>query len=196
MDLGNTVVILGAGASRGARVDGQRTPPLDTEFLSVAGNVFRHLRGNGRNRKPVRAWREFQTHLSAAGLKYEEIKSWRLEQLSTFLEARSNLPGLQLSAGRPRKYAQALAKLKEVVGHTLVKLRLILSPHTRWQTSLFNDCRFASARLPMPLLGGAFSTGVLGEPNDDVEIPDRRHESRLFQTPPPCPKRSVRNLPR
>ena len=68
----------------------------------------------------MRAWREFQKHLGKAGLKYQEIKSWRLEQLSTFLEARSNLRGLQLSAGRPREYAQALAKLKEVVGHTLL----------------------------------------------------------------------------
>lgn len=118
MDLGYTVVILGAGASRGARVEGQRTPPLDADFLSRAGKIFHQRRVRGS--QPVRAWRKFQKYLQKAGLKYQEIESWRLEQLSTFLEARSNLKGLQLSAGRPQEYAQALAKLKEVVGHTLV----------------------------------------------------------------------------
>jgi hypothetical protein len=124
---GKTVVILGAGASRGSRVEGKLTPPLDTEFLTVAQNTFRYRRARGSTREAVRAWKKFKEHLQKAGLKYEEIKSWRLEQLSTFLEARSNLQGLQLSAGRPREYAQALAKLKEVVGHTLM-LRGGVSP--------------------------------------------------------------------
>jgi hypothetical protein len=48
------------------------------------------------------------------------VKEWRLEQLSTFLEARGNLNGLQLHQGRPREFAVALDLLKRLVAHVLL----------------------------------------------------------------------------
>jgi hypothetical protein len=52
-------------------------------------------------------------------LSFSEIRRWRLEQLSTFLEARASLKGMQLGQGRPREYAKALDSLKVIVCHVL-----------------------------------------------------------------------------
>jgi hypothetical protein len=119
MNLRGAVVVLGAGASKGARVSGKRTPPLDADFLSVSAEYFAGKKARGGQRIAVTAWKEFKTHLKAAGLEFAEIKRWRLEQLSTFLEARASLRGMQLNQGRPRDYAKALESLKVVVCHVL-----------------------------------------------------------------------------
>jgi hypothetical protein len=112
-------IVLGAGASKGAQIGGGRTPPLDAEFLEVAGNYFSRKRARGPDRERVLAWNSFKAHLKSAGLDFTIVKKWRLEQLSTFLEARANLHTMQLSQGRPRDYLQALESLKTIVCHAL-----------------------------------------------------------------------------
>ncbi len=119
MKVSSSVVVLGAGASRGARVAGTRTPPLDSDFLDAASRMFSHLHARGPNAARVKAWLSFKTHLRRAGVRFEDVKHWRLEQLSTFLEARANLKGLQLNVGRPKDHAQALQALRVVVCHVL-----------------------------------------------------------------------------
>ena len=120
MKIHKPVIVLGAGASHGAKLEGNETPPLDADFLSVAAGLLNRLHPRGENKERVTAWKNFKRHLKSAGLEFEEVKSWRLEQLSTFLEARSGLKGLQLSAGRPREYVQALEALKVIVCHVLL----------------------------------------------------------------------------
>src|SRR3984893_3711471 len=119
VSLRNAVVGLGPGASKGARVTGGRTPPLDAEFLAVAGTYFRGKRARGKGREKVKAWNDFRSHLNSAGLEFSEIRTWRLEQLSTFLEARASLRSLQLGRGRPRDFAAALDSLKVVICQVL-----------------------------------------------------------------------------
>jgi hypothetical protein len=75
---------------------------------------------SGPRRASVQAWKAFQSHLRSAGLNFSEVRQWRLEQLSTFLEARASLRGMQLEQGRPRDYAKALDSLKAMVCHALV----------------------------------------------------------------------------
>ena len=117
----NAVIVLGAGASRGARLSSDRTPPLDAELLKVASEMFTGLHASGPNKRSVEAWRSFKDHLTRARLQFKDVRDWRLEQLSTFLEARAHLTGLQLGVGRPTDHAQALQALKKLVGHVLVK---------------------------------------------------------------------------
>ncbi len=119
MNLRKAAIVLGAGASRGARLAGGRTPPLDTDFLDVAARHFAAKRARGKGQVAVKAWNDFRGALKHAGLDLATVRSWRLEQLSTFLEARANLRGLQLGPGRPRNYAKALETLKVVVCHVL-----------------------------------------------------------------------------
>lgn len=119
MNLRRAVIILGAGASRGARVTGGRTPPLDTEFLERATAYFHRKWARGSQRDAVSAWRSFETHLRRAGLSVKEVRRWRLEQLSTFLEARASLRGVQLGPGRPVDFARALDALKLIICHVL-----------------------------------------------------------------------------
>jgi len=119
MNLRGAVIVLGAGASKGARVPGKRTPPLDAEFLSVAADHFAHKKARGKGRESVGVWNDFKARLKSAGLKFPEVRQWRLEQLSTFLEARASLQGMQLGQGRPRNYGKALDSLKIVVCHVL-----------------------------------------------------------------------------
>ena len=113
------VIVLGAGASKGASVSGKRTPPLDSDFLNVAANFFSRKKSRGKNSASVKVWNAFRSHLKSAGLDFSEIKGWRLEQLSTFLEARASLRGMQLGQGQPRNYAKALDYLKIIVCHVL-----------------------------------------------------------------------------
>lgn len=113
------VIILGAGASKGARVPGRRTPPLDFEFLNTASEYFRRKRARGKGKSTVKVWNEFRRSLKTAGLSLAIVRHWRLEQLSTFLEARANLIGMQLGQGRPREYANALGSLKRIICHVL-----------------------------------------------------------------------------
>jgi hypothetical protein len=120
MTIPRPVIVLGAGASHGARVPGHRTPPLDGNFLAESGKIFSGLHQRGDNQARIEAWRDFKRQLAKAGLKFEEVRTWRLEQLSTFLEARGNLKGLQLYQGRPRDHAIALDKLKRIVAHVLL----------------------------------------------------------------------------
>ncbi len=119
MKIKNAVIVLGAGASKGARVAGGRTPPLDADFLDAAADYFAGKKARGANKERVKTWREFKVKLRAAGLDFPIVRRWRLEQLSTFLEARSHLTGLQLGQGRPRDHARALDLLKAVVCHVL-----------------------------------------------------------------------------
>lgn len=119
MNLRGAVIVLGAGASRGAKVAGKRTPPLDAEFLDTAADYFARKRARGSGKERVKAWKDFKARLKSAGLEFSEIRRWRLEQLSTFLEARASLRGMQLNQGRPRDYAKALESLKIIVCHVL-----------------------------------------------------------------------------
>lgn len=120
MNINGAVVILGAGASKGALIKGDKTPPLDSDFLSTAERIFQGRRASGINRAMVSSWKNFKRQLNRAGLHFTEVKSWRLEQLSTYLEARTNLPSLQLYQGKPREYRDALDSLKNMVGHVLM----------------------------------------------------------------------------
>ena len=120
MNIPQPVIVLGAGASHGARVTSTKPPPLDADFLSETNQLFAHLHERGKNKQRIKAWKSFKRHLRKADLEFSEIRSWRLEQLSTFLEARSNLKGLQLGTGRPREYIRALDALKVVIGHVLL----------------------------------------------------------------------------
>lgn len=119
MNFKNAVIVLGAGASRGAKVVGGKTPPLDIEFLSTAARYFQGKKARGPNREAVKAWKSLKAHLKGAGLGFNEVRDWRLEQLSTFLEARASLRGVQLGQGRPRDFAAALDALKMLVCHVL-----------------------------------------------------------------------------
>jgi hypothetical protein len=108
-------ILLGAGASRGASV-GSHSPPLDAEFLDVARRL---LSRPGKPNADTRAWGNLVKKLRSAGLDAKGIGKWRLEQLSTYLEARTNMPFLQHSAGRPADYSAALAALNQTVCRTL-----------------------------------------------------------------------------
>ena len=119
MGFRRAVIVLGAGASKGARLVGRRTPPLDVEFLGTAAAYFAGKRARGTGRAQVKVWNDFKKHLASAGLTFSEIRTWRLEQLSTFLEARASLRGMQLRRGRPNDYAKALECLKVIVCHVL-----------------------------------------------------------------------------
>jgi hypothetical protein len=115
MRIQGAAIVLGAGASKGAQIVGGRTPPLDGEFLDVAAKYFKGKKAQGVGKERVKAWNSFKTHLRSAGLDLSIVKSWRLEQLSTFLEARANLHTMQLSRGQPRDYLQALESLKTLI---------------------------------------------------------------------------------
>jgi hypothetical protein len=111
-------LILGAGASHGAVVSTPRRPPLDGDFLATAKAV---LSGHGRHGADPDAWRRLVARLGKARLKIDKIVLWRLEQLSTYLEARANMPALQATAGKPANYSTALTALTEVICRTLAK---------------------------------------------------------------------------
>lgn len=119
MRLSDPAIVLGAGASRGAKVKGGRAPPMDSDFLAAAGDYFRSKKQKGARSDAVKTWNEFKRQLKKAGLEFKEVRSWRLEQLSTYLEARSNLNTLRLGKGRPADYADALELLKRVVCYVL-----------------------------------------------------------------------------
>jgi hypothetical protein len=112
-------IILGAGASKAANV-GRRTPPLDFEFISEAFELFNTV---GRGRAGVADWRKLKGKLKSAGIKADSsLKRMRLEQLSTYLEARANMPSLQHAAGAPAHYEKALIALSHVICRTLEEM--------------------------------------------------------------------------
>jgi len=111
-------LVLGAGASHGARV-GEASPPLDVAFLRTAQKVL-----GGRGRKPKadsKAWSAFVHALKQTEIKPKTAINGGLEALATYLEARANMPSLQSSRGRPAKYSNALTALGAVICHTLRK---------------------------------------------------------------------------
>lgn len=110
-------LILGAGASVSASGSEVR-PPLDGNFLAVAKE---RLGRAGAPKEAREVWRKFTRKLRLAGLSEKEIVRMRLEQLSTYLEARANLPSLQLKQGRPAQYREALTALKSVICRLLVE---------------------------------------------------------------------------
>lgn len=112
-------IILGAGASCGAAV-GQSAPPLDAEFLAVAQRVM----GSGKKKRgdpDKMAWVALCGALKKAGIRKSEISTYRLELLSTYLEARANMPSLQHKVGSPADYEKALEELANVICRTLVR---------------------------------------------------------------------------
>jgi len=111
----NYAIILGAGASYGSMA-GATTPPLDSNFLKVAGTS---LSGRSRSVGDRNAWKGLIKALKKAGIEKEHAISQRLEQLATYLEARSNMSSLQLGRGQPKRYAEALDRLKDVICRTL-----------------------------------------------------------------------------
>jgi hypothetical protein len=118
------VIILGAGASKAAFFSSgaRHTPPLDAEFLKVAGglSLFKSRPTQDVWRTHYSSWVSLKTYLNRAGLSFKEVEDWRLEQLSTFLEARATLRGLQLNQGRPINFRKALDNLKGVVSSVLL----------------------------------------------------------------------------
>ena len=110
-------IILGAGASHGA-LGTKKRPPLDTDFLATARRV---LCKSGRRDLGAVAWGDLREALEAAGLRESDVIKGRLEHLSTYLEARVNMPGIQHGAGRPADYAKALTALLRVICFTLVR---------------------------------------------------------------------------
>ncbi len=118
MNYNNFVIILGAGASKGAMLESKETPPLDGEFL------FRAKKLVGQNRlqgKAKIAWQNFRRNIEAVGLKPDDIVKWRLEQLSTYLEARIRMRSLQIKAGQPAKYHEALSSLNQLICYVFIK---------------------------------------------------------------------------
>lgn len=105
-------VILGAGASFGASV-GRTAPPLDGPFLAVARQVLK------KNSADKKAWRKLVGSLEKAGIRDQDISNYRLEQLSTYLEARANMPSLQAKVGKPADYTKALEQLSQVICRTI-----------------------------------------------------------------------------
>lgn len=122
MKIAESVIVLGAGASKAAHTKSGNSPPLDQNFLESATNRFKNLRSNGKHRDCVQTWKNFKKQISRAGLRFKDVKLWKLEQLSTFLEARANLRGLQLDAGQPKDYTKALMLLNRVVAHALQRM--------------------------------------------------------------------------
>lgn len=112
----NFAIILGAGASKGGMVGRTYGPPLDMEFLNEAAEIFsrrRNVKSGGRD------WQEFKRNLDSAGLQLDRVRNWRMEVLSTYLEARIRVNYLQENAGRPASYRAALHSLKRVICRTL-----------------------------------------------------------------------------
>ncbi len=60
MNLRNAVIVLGAGASKGAALPGTRTPPLDADFLNVTVEYFARKRARGKGRSIVKVWNDFK----------------------------------------------------------------------------------------------------------------------------------------
>lgn len=110
---------MGAGASRGAILNGSYTPPLDTEFLSIAQKIFNKKGPASKSLKEGRAdWKKLQKSLKGIGLSPKTLGSWRLETLTTYLEARANV-GFENTPGRPIRYRDILKTLNRVVCHVL-----------------------------------------------------------------------------
>lgn len=110
-------IILGAGASKGANLP--NTPPLDSDFLDVASQLFE---GSGKFiglKKEARdEWKRFVTKIARIGIGKKELRKWKLETLTTFLEARKNV-NFQNTSGRPDRHAETLASLNRIVCYVL-----------------------------------------------------------------------------
>jgi len=113
----NFVIVLGAGASFGSKV-GDVTPPLDAEFLKKARQLFGSSKGHSNE---IEAWRTFRDALKRAKFEMKIAVQNRLEELSTFLEAKANMNYLQHHQGRPRDYRNALESLIKVICYTLLR---------------------------------------------------------------------------
>lgn len=116
------VLVLGAGASFGAYIsDGTRngietrTPPLDSDFFKAAKRAFGIKGASGPQ---FTAWREFRKALVSVGINEKRLMTLRLEELATYLEARTQL-AVQHTSGRPYQYEKALKLLKQVICFTL-----------------------------------------------------------------------------
>jgi len=74
MNFNNFIVVLGAGASKGAMLEEKETPPLDDELLPRAKHLFgkKGLKGNGK-----KAWMNFINHMGTIGLKSSEVVKYQ-----------------------------------------------------------------------------------------------------------------------
>lgn len=114
-------LIVGAGASKGAFLSGARTPPLDSEFLATAKELFDKGGRTSNNlliSEGKEVWREFKRNLKNIGLEQKSLVDWRLETLTTYLEARANV-NFENKAGRPALYRNALDRLNRVICYVL-----------------------------------------------------------------------------
>ncbi len=113
-------LIVGAGASKGARIEGSLTPPLDTEFIRLAKSLLSKRKKNGDStllQKGKDEWKNFESTLMDIGLSIKLVESWRLEELATYLEARANVT-FQKKAGR-KSYADILKRLNRIICYVL-----------------------------------------------------------------------------
>lgn len=120
LGLRGAAIIVGAGASRGAIFEapnGTRSPPLDAEFFATAADLFD--RKVPSQMKLAKAdWNRFKRAVDQAGVPASNLKDWKLETLTTYLEARSNVR-FEAGQGKPPKYGEAIRLLKRVVCNTL-----------------------------------------------------------------------------
>ncbi len=115
------VIILGAGASKGASFSDNKgvTPPLDGDFFVHAHAIFeRKGRAHTELRSAKSDWKKFKVAVQRAGINPSKLKNWKLETLTTYLEARSNVR-FEAKAGKPAKYREALRLLNIIVCHVL-----------------------------------------------------------------------------
>ncbi len=116
-DIQKYALVIGAGASFSSH-GGEGRPPLDLDFLKRSKQNL----GSAKIGSPPRqAWDAFIRRLSLVGLNERWYLSHRLEQLTTYLEARGALQSLQLKQGRPAQYEETLAALKKVICWTLMR---------------------------------------------------------------------------
>lgn len=116
------VIILGAGASLSAsnKKSGKfESPPLDKEFLKVADQLLsKKGRIASKHNKAVSCWKEFQNNVKNTGINPQTLKDWGLENLTTYLEARTNVR-FQNKAGKPHQHKKALKELYTLICHVL-----------------------------------------------------------------------------
>ena len=121
MSLKGYAIILGAGASKGARV-GTVSPPLDAEFFATAKHEFSKRGPNGSlHERGSKAWKKFYNSIKQAGLRKDMLLEWRLEEATTYLEARTKMNSLQTRQGQPKKFRNLLEDLKRAICYVLAK---------------------------------------------------------------------------
>ncbi|HVA66825.1 MAG TPA: hypothetical protein VNK24_07865 [Elusimicrobiota bacterium] len=114
MGLKGLAIVLGAGASRGAKNGGEHEVPVDANFFTVAKKLWKSM--HKKDSKTVGVWRGFKEGLKQAGVPDASLKS--LENTATYLEARKSIT-LEKKSGHPANYGEILDNLNQVIYYTL-----------------------------------------------------------------------------